>query len=64
MNYGVLYEIYTIMLFTPEEGRVVQFPNADFTLDPLIKKISNLMVRAFAKEKLGLVSWIIVLMLA
>jgi len=37
LNYGVfLYEIYTIMLPTLEEGRVVQFPKADITLHPLI----------------------------
>ena len=37
MNNGVfLYEIYTIMLPTLEEGRVVQFPKADITLHPLI----------------------------
>ena len=33
MNFGVfLYEIYSIMLCTLEEGRAVQFPKADFTL--------------------------------
>ena len=39
INYGVfLYEIYAIILRTLEEGRAVQFPKADFTLHPHVKK--------------------------
>ena len=57
MNYSVfLYEIHTIMLPTLEEGRAVQFPKANFTLH-LLNKFTDLEVRAFAKEKLGLFSW-------
>ena len=38
INYGVfLYEIYTLMLPTLEEGRAVQFPKVNFTLHPLMK---------------------------
>ena len=38
MNYRVfMYEMYTIMLPTLEEGRPVQFPKVNFTLHPLMK---------------------------